>query len=116
MPHARLCLSEASTNPGHHNLTLHASQTPGLPAQTLKSRHRLERDNHHVNLTLRVHRSLSWLQRAEQADDPDGRFVFLWIAFNAAYATDIDENYRLSEQETFRAFCASFAIWIANGR
>ena len=72
--------------------------------QTLKARHRLERDTHHVNLTLRVHRSLSWLQRAEQADDADGRFVFLWIAFNAAYATDIDENYRLSEQETFRAF------------
>ncbi len=72
--------------------------------QTLKARHRLERENHHVNLTLRVHRSLSWLQRAEQADDADGRFVFLWIAFNAAYATDIDEHYRLSEQETFRAF------------
>lgn len=72
--------------------------------QTLKARHRLERDTHHVNLTLRVHRSLSWLQQAEQADDADGRFVFLWIAFNAAYATDIDENYRLSEQETFRAF------------
>jgi hypothetical protein len=51
--------------------------------QTLKARHRLERDNHHVNLTLRVHRSLSWLQRAEQADDPDGRFVFLWIAFDS---------------------------------
>ena len=72
--------------------------------QTLKARHRLERDHHPVNLTLRVHRSLSWFQRAEQADDADGRFVFLWIAFNAAYATDIDENYRLSEQETFRAF------------
>ncbi|MEZ1317713.1 HEPN domain-containing protein [Pseudomonas fluorescens] len=72
--------------------------------QTLKARHRLERDNHHVNLTLRVHRALSWLQRAEQTDDADGRFVFLWIAFNAAYATDIDENFRLSEQETFRAF------------
>ena len=72
--------------------------------QTLKARHRLERDHHPANLTLRVHRSLSWLQRAEQTDDSDGRFVFLWIAFNAAYATDIDENCRLSEQETFRAF------------
>ena len=28
----------------------------------------------------------------------------LWIAFNAAYATDIDEKYRESEQQTFRAF------------
>lgn len=28
--------------------------------------------------------------------------LFLWIAFNAAYATDIDEQYRLSEQESFK--------------
>lgn len=28
----------------------------------------------------------------------------VWIAFNAAYATYIDENRRLSEQETFKAF------------
>lgn len=72
--------------------------------QTLKARHRQERAGHHINLTLRVHRALSWLQRAEQADDIDGRFIFLWIAFNAAYAIDIDEKYRLSEQESFKAF------------
>lgn len=72
--------------------------------QALKTRHRLERDNHHPNLTLRLHRALSWLNRAEQAEDVDGRFIFLWIAFNSAYATDIDEEYRLSEQATFRAF------------
>lgn len=72
--------------------------------QALKERHRQERDNQHPNLSLRVHRALSWLNRAEQADDVDGRFIFLWIAFNAAYATDIDENRRLSEQETFKAF------------
>ena len=47
---------------------------------------------------------MSWLDRAEQADDLDGRFIFLWIAFNAAYATEIDERQRLSEQETFKAF------------
>ena len=51
----------------------------------LKARHRAERDSQHPNLSLRVHRALSWLQRAEQlADDADGRFIFLWIAFNAA--------------------------------
>ncbi|MFF7709489.1 hypothetical protein [Pseudomonas sp. NPDC007930] len=72
--------------------------------QALKTRQRKEREGHPLNLTLRVHRALSWLQRAEQAEDIDGRFVFLWIAFNAAYATDIDEKYRLSEQEAFRAF------------
>ena len=29
--------------------------------------------------------------RAEQSEaDPDGQFVFLWLAFNVAYATEID--------------------------
>jgi len=64
-------------------------------------------------LGLRVHRALSWLRRAEmEADaagspgegDPDAQFIFLWIAFNAAYATDIAEDYFASEQETFRSF------------
>ncbi len=73
--------------------------------QALKARHRAERAGHHPNLALRLHRALSWLNRAEQAaDDPDGRFIFLWIAFNAAYATEIDERLGLSEQETFRTF------------
>lgn len=73
--------------------------------ESLKARHRAERDRHPPNLTLRVHRALSWLNRAEQlGEDPDGRFIFLWIAFNAAYATEIDEAYRLSEQATFRDF------------
>lgn len=72
--------------------------------QTLKDRHRAERNEQHPNLSLRVHRALSWLHRAEQVEDDDGRFIFLWIAFNAAYATEIDENRRLSEQRTFKAF------------
>ena len=37
--------------------------------QALKTRHRQERESHHPNFTLRVHRALSWLNRAEQADD-----------------------------------------------
>ena len=74
---------------------------------TLKERQRAERHAWPENLGLRVHRALSWLHRAEQLqgnDDVDGQFIFLWIAFNAAYATDIDEKYRESEQQTFRAF------------
>jgi hypothetical protein len=53
--------------------------------QTLKTRQRAERGGHDPNLILRVHRALSWLNRAEQtADDLDGGFIFLWISFNAA--------------------------------
>jgi hypothetical protein len=73
--------------------------------QALKSRQRLERESHPPNLALRAHRALSWLNRAEQlAADLDGQFIFLWIAFNAAYATDLDEKYRASERATFRDF------------
>jgi len=73
----------------------------------LKDRHRAERGAWHPNLSLRVHRALSWLDRAEQLagqEDTDGQFILLWIAFNAAYATEIEERYRESEQQTFRSF------------
>lgn len=75
-----------------------------LHHDTLKQRHRALRDGYPASLNLRVHRALSWLQRAEMADDDDGRFIFLWIAFNAVYACEIDDRYGLSEQATFMAF------------
>lgn len=57
-----------------------------LEHSALKQRHRLVRDEHSTNLTLRIHRALSWLNRAEQSEDMDGKFIFFWLAFNAAYA------------------------------
>ena len=48
--------------------------------------------------------ALSWLHRAEQCEDEDGRFIFLWIAFNAAYAQDLAELGHGREQEKSRAF------------
>ncbi|MFG5776654.1 hypothetical protein ACFIQF_06220 [Comamonas sp. J-3] len=72
--------------------------------QALKDQHRNTRDGMPEALNLRIHRALSWLNRAEQCEDTDGRFVFLWIAFNAAYAQEIPHNVRLSEQESFRSF------------
>ena len=35
---------------------------------------------------LRAHRSISWIGRAEAAEDDDALLIFLWIAFNAAHA------------------------------
>lgn len=72
--------------------------------QQLKDRQREERHGYPSNLSLRVHRALSWLQRSEMADDPDGTFIFQWIAFNAAYATELDPHYRSNEQSTFQDF------------
>ena len=57
---------------------------------SLKARHRAERDGYPQELSLRIHRALSWLDRAEQsADDPDVQFILLWVSFNAAYAQDV---------------------------
>jgi len=75
-----------------------------LNHDALKQRHRLVRDKHPASLTLRIHRALSWLHRAEQADDTDGKFIFLWIAFNAAYAQELDDRDHPCDKSTFTAF------------
>jgi len=73
--------------------------------QTLKTHHRQTRDNFPHSLSLRVHRSLSWLNRAEQeTSDHDARFIFLWVAFNAAYANDIIDRQNFSERKVFQNF------------
>ena len=71
--------------------------------ETLKAKQRELRDNFPESLTLRVHRALSWLGRAEkEKEDTDAGFIFLWIAFNAAYAEEIDQN--SSEQGAYMRF------------
>lgn len=71
----------------------------------LKNKQRKIRSGFSENLSLRVHRALSWLEKAEQSsDDSDAQFIFLWIAFNAAYANDIDHHYKSSELETTSQF------------
>lgn len=62
--------------------------------QTYFREHR-EIENYPEDFRLRIHRSLSWLKKAEMAkkeDDLDTQFIALWIAFNAAYARDIGDN------------------------
>jgi hypothetical protein len=53
----------------------------------------------HQNWQIRVHRALSWLERAgetDPVDQPDGRLLYGWIAFNALYG-------RWDEQAGFAA-------------
>ena len=71
--------------------------------QELKVRHRAERNAYPQALSLRVHRSLSWLDRAERANDIDSKFIFLWIAFNAAYAAEAGELTEI-EARRFKRF------------
>ena len=60
-----------------------------LTFDALKEKQRAIRAGFPETMGLRVHRSISWIGRAEACgDDQDARFIFLWIAFNAAYADE----------------------------
>lgn len=74
--------------------------------KTLFERHNAQIAEKRTSFTLRMHRSLSWLQRAENAgDDDDVAFISLWISFNAAYAQDSGHGMgTTSEQQRFRQF------------
>ena len=57
----------------------------------LKEKQRKIRSGFPETMGLRVHRSISWIGRAEACgEDDDARFIFLWIAFNAAYADETE--------------------------
>lgn len=60
-----------------------------LNGERLKEKQRKIRHGFPETTGLRVHRAISWIMRADACgDDHDARFVFLWIAFNAAYADE----------------------------
>jgi hypothetical protein len=55
----------------------------------LKTKQRTIRAGFPETMGLRAHRAISWIGRAEACEeDDDARFIFLWIAFNAAYADE----------------------------
>ena len=64
---------------------------------------------------LRVYRAMRWLWRADMEcrNDPDARFIFYWIAFNAAYARRLPEGDRQDEAIAFNDFFrkVDFADW-----
>ena len=70
----------------------------------LKDRQRAEREHYPENIGLRIHRALSWLDRAERCEDHDARFIFLWIAFNAAYANDPNNSREFTQKDIFENF------------
>lgn len=70
--------------------------------ETLKSRQRDERDPWPTSFGLRIHRAISWIKRAEQEkEDPAAAFLFLWIAFNAAYG---GERNTVGVRDAFETF------------
>ncbi|MHC8440806.1 MAG: hypothetical protein ACYYK0_01180 [Candidatus Eutrophobiaceae bacterium] len=76
-----------------------------LTFEILKNRHRTIREGLPENISLRIHRALSWLHCAEQYEnDLDAKFIFLWISFNAAYACEMPSRWETGERELLRNF------------
>jgi hypothetical protein len=74
-----------------------------MDAKVLKEQHRQVRDSQPETLRVRIHCAISWLARAEQEkEDQDARYIFLWIAFNAAYASEF--GFEQKERDQVRQF------------
>ena len=76
---------------------------PAAPDFTeLKTRQRALRESWPPDFSLRIHRAISWIGRAErEREDHAAGFLFLWIAFNAAYG---GERFETGERDAFGMF------------
>ncbi|MFO1507372.1 MAG: HEPN domain-containing protein [Lysobacterales bacterium] len=76
-----------------------------MTTTALKQRLKRDAERYPDATRVRLHRALSWLGRAEREDkDPDAAFIFLWIAFNAAYAREFGQDE--TERKRFGEFLA----------
>lgn len=81
----------------------------------LAKRLRAVRDDLRKSHAVRLHRAISWLKCAsQQRDNPDLRFVSLWVAFNACYANGEDVDKNLGERDAFRTFVGKLVKHDAN--
>ncbi|SER47762.1 hypothetical protein SAMN04490244_101190 [Tranquillimonas rosea] len=82
--------------------------------ESLKKRQRAIRDEWPNDFALRIHRSISWIGRAEhETEDAAAAFLFLWIAFNAAYG---GERSDLGARNDFDVFFRRLERLDAQGR
>ena len=71
--------------------------------EELRQRYNGIRDRHD-DVTLRIHRALSWAEKglsAKESDDPDAACIFFWIAFNSMYARKTATTPRAGSKRTF---------------
>lgn len=72
-------------------------------ATPLKAKLKTDPERYTESQRVRLHRAISWLHRAEaEREDFDARFIFLWIAFNAAYAKEF--GFEESERDRLAGF------------
>lgn len=81
------------------------SAPAGLSARDLKRAFKAREAAFDQPTRVRIHRAISWLARAEvEEKDLDARFLFLWIAFNAAYAQAF--GFEAAERDLLNRFLA----------
>ncbi len=89
-------------------------KSENITFEALKTRQRSVREAFSDAFGLRVHRAISWIKRAEQEpEDYDAAFLFYWIAFNSAYASEQDF---LGEKTQFREFLQKLSDIDQDGR
>lgn len=66
-------------------------------------------------LRIRLKRAYSWLERSAEVADPEGRFISLWITFNALYGVQIAEGLSAKEFESLREFLEKLVAVDAGG-
>ena len=111
-PHRDACRKPRASAVSHRkNSPLPAMKDWYKLKPKLFKKQRQMRANFPEAMALRVHRALSWLDRAEQCeDDADGRFIFLWFAFNAVYADETEfQQIAPSERTSFKDFFGNVA-------
>jgi hypothetical protein len=88
----------------------------GFSHAWLKAKQRGARAQFPADLALRIDRALSWLGRAErELDDPDARFLFLWIALDAA-RTEARDDPGLAERDRLRRYLGRVLARDTGGR
>jgi hypothetical protein len=76
-----------------------------IKASLLKTKLKKSSNKIDQNDAIRLHRSISWVKCAEDHENnPDLKFITLWIAFNACYADNDAHEYILSEKKRFKEF------------
>ena len=73
--------------------------------EILKKLHRDARESFSEDFNIRIHRALSWLDKAEKEhEDADSSFIFYWISFNASYTEMRTEVNLSSERIVIKSF------------
>ena len=91
------------------------TETSALPFAQLKDKQRRIREGFPEHIGLRIHRALSWLGRAEtDTNDPDVRFILLWISFNSAYAADLRDDFSPASEAPSTPISRGLSVSIAS--